>query len=231
MRVFNLFYPFILTALCVCKTLSAAVYVIQEHSSVVGKPQTAFSEMNETIEDVGRRFGIGYNEMTRANPLIDGQHILLERTKLLIPSRHVLPDVPRIGIVINLADFRLYYYPPDENVVITFPIGIGKRGWDTPTGETHVVAKVVNPVWNPTEDIKKAAEEIGASLPDTIPSGSHNPLGKYALRLGWAAILIHGTNRVDGIGTQVSAGCIRMLPDDIEYLYPLISVGTKVRVL
>lgn len=209
----------------------ATVLVIPEAGGVVGEIQYAASEVGESIDDVGRRFSIGYYEMVRANPKVDARHTLAAQTSLVIPSQFILPPTPRNGIVINLAEYRLYYFPPDDNVVITFPVGIGKIGWSTPLGLTKVTAKVTNPIWKPTANILAAAEEMGAPIPDEFPPGPNNPLGKHVLRLGWPAFLIHGTNRVDGIGARVSAGCIRMLPDDIEYLFNMVPVGTAVRVI
>ncbi|KTD51004.1 L,D-transpeptidase family protein [Legionella quateirensis] len=210
---------------------NAETFVLPAAGDVVGQIQYSYSKIDESIDEVGRRFNVGYYEMVRANPLADPVHSLPEHTRLIIPSQYILPDVPRRGIVINLAEYRLYYFPDDENVVITFPVGIGKEGWNTPLGLTRITSKVVNPIWRPTAKVRAAAEEIGAPLPELFPAGADNPLGKHVLRLGWPTFLIHGTNRADGVGARVSAGCIRMLPADIEHLYELVSIGTPVRVI
>ncbi|KTD59092.1 L,D-transpeptidase family protein [Legionella shakespearei] len=220
-----------LLCFCLSTTTHATVFVLPASGDVIGELQHTASRINETIDEAGRRFNVGYYEMVHANPQVDAIHTLPAHTKLLVPTQYILPDVPRTGIVINLAEYRLYYFPPDENIVITFPVGIGKEGWNTPLGFTKVTAKTTNPIWRPTPKLLAAAEELGAPLPDEFPSGVDNPLGKYALRLGWPAYLIHGTNRTDGVGARVSAGCIRMLPEDIEELYSLVSVGTSVRVI
>ncbi|HAU1183505.1 TPA: L,D-transpeptidase family protein [Legionella pneumophila] len=209
----------------------ANVYVLPEAGNTVGEIQVAFSEYGETIDEVGRRFNVGYYEMVRANPGVNARYPLAANTKLIIPSRFILPNVPRKGVVINLAEYRLYYFPPDDNVVMTYPVGIGKKGWETPLGLSRIISKEINPTWRPTVKLQKAAESIGAPIPSEFPPGPHNPLGQHVLRLGWPAILIHGSNRVDGIGAKVSAGCIRMLPEDIEHLYSLVSVGTPVRII
>lgn len=209
----------------------AAIQVLPASGSLVGKIKYAQSEIGETIDEVGRRFDIGYYEMVRANPQADPTHSLAANTQLIIPSQFILPDVPRKGIVINLAEYRLYYFPEDENVVLTFPVGIGREGWNTPLGRTKITSKVVNPSWHPTKKVLAAAEKMGAAIPDYFPPSANNPLGKHALRLGWPTFLIHGTNRTDGVGARVSAGCIRMLPDDIEYLYSIVPVGTVVRII
>lgn len=209
----------------------AAVYVLPSQGHTIGKFQKAASEVNETIEDVGRRFGVGYHEIMRANPTVDRKNILPANTPLIIPSQYTLPSVPKKGIVINLSEYRLYYFPPDENIVMTFPVGIGKKGWNTPTGLTKVISKTTHPTWRPTEQVLAAAEQLGAPLPNSFPPGPNNPLGDYALRLSWPSYLIHGTNQLDSVGRKVSAGCIRMLPNDIEYLYQQVSVGTPVRII
>ena len=210
---------------------NATILVLPESGDIVGEIKYTRAEIGETIDEVGRRFNIGYYEMVRANPHADPIHPLAANTSLIIPSQFILPHVRRNGVVINLAEYRLYYFPADENVVITFPVGIGKEGWNTPLGLTKITAKVVNPGWRPTTKVLAAADEIGAPIPGYFPPGPNNPLGRHALRLGWPTFLIHGTNRVDGVGARVSAGCIRMLPDDIEYLFSIVSVGTPVRII
>ena len=209
----------------------SSTYVLPAIGNIIGKVQYASSRIGESIDEAGRRFNIGYYEMTRANPSVDPIHSLPAHTRLVIPSQFILPDAPRKGIVINLAEYRLYYFPEDENVVFSYPVGIGKKGWNTPLGLTKVSSKVTNPVWRPTANLRAAAEDIGAPLPELFPAGADNPLGKHALRLGWPTILIHGTNRTDGVGARVSAGCIRMLPADIEELYQLVARGTPVRII
>jgi L,D-transpeptidase ErfK/SrfK len=220
-----------LLCLFLSTTTHATVFVLPSSGDIIGEPQHTTSRINETIDEADRRFNVGYYEMVHANPQVDAIHTLPAHTKLLVPTQYILPDVPRTGIVINLAEYRLYYFPPDENIVISFPVGIGKEGWNTPLGVTKVTAKTTNPIWRPTSNVLAAAEELGAPLPEQFPSGADNPLGKYALRLGWPTYLIHGTNRTDGVGARVSAGCIRMLPEDIEELFDLVSVGTSVRVI
>lgn len=209
----------------------ATTLVLPASGDVVGEPQYVVSEGFETVDEIGKRFGVGYFELIRANPYIDPKHTLTANSQLTIPSQHILPRVPREGIVINLAEYRLYYFPENENVVLTFPVGIGRKGWKTPLGVTKVVSKEANPKWRPTKNLRSEAEKNGDFLPEEFPAGPYNPLGRYALRLGWPTFLIHGTNRQDSIGSRVSAGCIRMYPDDIELLFRVVPVGTQVRVI
>ncbi|MDP1604640.1 MAG: L,D-transpeptidase family protein [Legionella sp.] len=211
--------------------LNAATWVMSASDDIVGEIQYVNPQMGETLSDAGIRFDIGYYEMVRANPDVDPLRPLSSRTRLLIPSQYVLPEGPRQGIVINLAEYRLYFYPPNDNVVITMPVGIGRKGWSTPVGLTKVTGKARDPVWHPTDNVKAAGEKNGTIVPEAFPGGEGNPLGRHVLRLGWPTYLIHGTNRRDGVGQRVSAGCIRMMPEDIEYLFELVSTGTPVRVI
>ncbi|KTD68364.1 putative ErfK/YbiS/YcfS/YnhG family protein precursor [Legionella steelei] len=225
----NLFFLFILQFSYVF-IANATTLVLPATGDVVGEIQYALSEANVTIDEIGKHFDVGYYEITRANPQIDPTRLIVN-SRLVIPAQYILPNVPRKGIVINLAEYRLYYFPENENVVITFPVGIGRKGWSTPLGVTKIIAKEANPKWRPTENLRAEAEKNGDFLPDEFPSGPYNPLGQHALRLGWPTFLIHGTNKLDGIGMRVSAGCIRMFPDDIEYLFRIVPTGTPVRVI
>lgn len=209
----------------------AATWVIPTQGDVVGEVQYTEAQAGETLSDVGLRFDMGYHEMVQANPRLDALHVLPSRTNVVIPSQYILPPGPRRGIVINLAEFRLYYYPPGDNVVITMPVGIGRKGWSTPLGITKIIGKERNPAWRPTAKLKAEAALHGVSIPDEFPAGANNPLGKHVLRLGWPTYLIHGSNRRDGIGSRVSAGCIRLLPDDIDYLFDYVALGTRVRII
>lgn len=213
------------------KLACATTLVIPPQGNVVGTIEYAYPDPGETLADVGVRYDIGYQEMVKANPKIDSVGILSPQERLLIPSQFILPQVPRHGLVINLSDYRLYFFPENDNVVMTYPVGIGRKGWGTPCGLTKITAKQVNPTWHPTASVQAYAAKHGVLMPDVFPPGSGNPLGNHVLRLGWPTYLIHGSNSDGGIGERVSAGCIRMLPDDIEYLFDLVKVGTPVRIV
>lgn len=209
-------------------------YPLPEQSDVIGRMQAVEASQEDTLIDIGLRHGIGYNAIRAANP---DTRVWLpgEGTKVEIPTRFILPPGPREGIVINIAELRLYYYPPAKRGetprVETYPIGIGRLDWQTPLGTTRITAKVENPAWYPPESIIKEYAERGIDLPRTVPPGSDNPLGDYAMILDIPGYLIHGTNRPQGVGMRVSHGCIRMLPDDIEDLIYRVSVDTPVRLI
>jgi L,D-transpeptidase ErfK/SrfK len=201
---------------------------------VVGAVATVTAREEDTLIDIARRNGLGYHDIVRANPDVN-VWVPGEGTEVVLPTRFVLPPGPRRGIVLNLAEYRLYYYPePAEGepaYVMTYPISIGRMDWETPLGSTSVVAKVADPSWYPPQSVRDEHEADGRPLPRIVPPGPDNPLGRYAMRLGIPGYLIHSTNRPAGVGMRVTHGCIRMFPEDIEYLFPSVGVNTPVRII
>jgi L,D-transpeptidase ErfK/SrfK len=205
-----------------------------DHDDVVGELQVTRASAEDTLSDIARRFNLGYDELVRANPGVD-PWLPREGTAVVLPTRFVLPQAPRKGIVINLAAQRLYYFPPrqagEPQTVITHPIGIGRVGWATPLGTTKVTAKAADPWWYPPISVRREHAAEGDPLPAKVPPGPDNPLGRYKLTLGWPSYLIHGTNNPYGVGMRTSHGCIRMYPEDIAGLFDAIPVGTPVAVV
>ena len=202
---------------------------------VIGTLQVTKTTKEDTLTDVARRFNVGYEEIVRANPKVD-PWIPGEGTEIIVPTQFVLPNAPREGIVINVPQMRLFYYPPvkkgEPQVVYTHPIGIGRVGWATPQGTTKVVRRQKDPTWRPTPSIiKEHKEERGEALPRVVGPGPDNPLGRFAFYLGWPSYMIHGTNKPAGVGLRSSHGCIRLYPEDIEQLFGMVPIGTKVTVV
>jgi L,D-transpeptidase ErfK/SrfK len=201
---------------------------------VVGAVQVTTAGADDTLPDIARRFNVGYEEIVRANPGVDPWLPGAGRD-VIVPTRFVLPDAPREGLVINVAAMRIYYFPKrakgELQTVITHPIGIGKVGWQTPEGVTKVVARVKDPIWVPPVSVRKEHLENGDVLPPKVPAGPDNPLGAYMFRLGWPSYLIHGTNKPYGVGMRSSHGCVRLYPEDIAILYEVVPIGTPVRVV
>lgn len=224
-------------ALCVCASMlcSADTYILPpEDVSLIGDFQYTTAKHEDTLLDIARRNDLGQREIVLANPDVD-RWLPREGTRVFLPKRYILPDAPRSGLVLNIAEMRLYYYPPAEEwelpKVHTHPISIGRMDWTTPLGNTRITEKVENPPWRPPESIKKEHAANGDPLPDVVPPGPDNPLGNYAMRLGIPGYLIHGTNKPFGVGMRVSHGCVRMLPEDIERLFPMVEVGTSVHIV
>ncbi|MDH3694115.1 MAG: L,D-transpeptidase family protein [Gammaproteobacteria bacterium] len=202
--------------------------------NVIGETVYITAKREDTFIDIAQAYGLGYDELVLANPTVD-PWLPTQGERILLPTRYVLPDAPREGIVINLPEMRLYYYPKasdgDSAKVVTYPISIGRGEWETPLGGTTVTTKTTNPAWYPPESIRAEHAADGDPLPKVIPPGPDNPLGKFALRLGLPGYLIHGTNRPNGIGMRVTHGCVRLYPDDIAGLFDSVGVGTTVRIV
>jgi L,D-transpeptidase ErfK/SrfK len=204
--------------------------------TVIGHVTTAVAHHEDTLLDIGREYGVGYEEIIAANPGVD-PWLPGDGTEILIPSRFILPDAPREGIVVNLPEHRLYYFPSaragEPRMVLTYPISTGKMDWKTPLGVTRIVTKQHKPNWYPPESVRLEHAQRGDPLPKVVPPGPDNPLGEHAMRLGipGGAYLIHGTNRPAGVGMQVTHGCIRLYPEDIAELFELVGVNTKVNLI
>jgi L,D-transpeptidase ErfK/SrfK len=196
-------------------------------NDMIGGVETTSSASGDTLGSIAQREDIGINGITNANPGIDPEAPLPSGTAVNIPSEFLLPPLPHRGIVINLAEMRMYYYPTDD-VVKTYPIGIGRVGKTIPIKETKVVRKVEHPVWIPPEDIRAFNKEQGIILPRVMPAGPDNPLGPYAIYLQIPTYLIHSTIFPSSIGTRASFGCIRMFESDIHDFFPLVESGTPV---
>lgn len=213
---------------------SAESYPLSDKESIIGEIKYVEANHEETLVDIARRYDLGYDEIIKANPEVN-RWLPGQNTKVLLPSKFILPDTPRVGIVLNLAELRLYYFSPKKEggtqLVYTFPISVGRMDWKSPLGSTKVVKKEKDPAWNPPASIKAEHAREGDYLPDQIPGGDPtNPLGHYALRLGISGYLIHGVNEQKeyGIGMRVTHGCIRLYPEDIELLFSLVEEGTTV---
>jgi len=217
----------------ICVSIAAAVASQGAHAAtgaprqdVIGIPSAYVTRHSDTLLDVAHDHDVGYVEIRAANPGID-PWLPGEGKTLVLPTQHVLPDAPRRGIVINLPELRLYYFPPGGGEPRSFPIGIGGEGKETPVGRTQIAGKRIHPTWVPT----KSEHEEDPDLPPSIGPGPDNPMGDYALYLRWSGYAIHGTNKPYSIGRRDSHGCIRLYPDDIEWLFRQVGVGTPVTVV
>jgi L,D-transpeptidase ErfK/SrfK len=204
----------------------AAEFPLARDQVAIGAVATYVTKDQDNLLDLARRFDVGYVEFVAANPGIDPWQPGIG-TPITVPNYFILPDAPRRGIVVNLAERRVFYFPPGGKTVETYPAGVGVEADLTPLGVTTVVRKEDGPVWVPPPSIR--AER--PNLPLAIPPGPDDPLGDYALRLGWNNYLIHGTNKPDSVGRNVSHGCLHLYPEDIERLFHEVPVGTPVRVV
>jgi L,D-transpeptidase ErfK/SrfK len=201
---------------------------------VIGEVEYTRVRPGDTLLDIARRHNLGQDEILLANPAVD-RWLPGEGTAILLPRRYIIPKAERTGLILNVAEMRLYYFPKPGlgkvPVVTTHPVSIGRMDWRTPLGNTQVVAKQRNPAWYPPPSLKKEAAASGEALPDVVNPGPDNPLGRYAVRLAIPGYLIHGTNKPYGVGMRVTHGCVRMYPEDIETLFDVVTVGTPVQII
>jgi L,D-transpeptidase ErfK/SrfK len=213
---------------------SATTYELPpDGSAVVGTDEHIKATYQDTLLDLARRYSLGYEEIIRANPGVD-MWLPGAGTEILLPGRRILPPGPREGIVINLPEHRLYYYPKvkkgHKRVVVTYPVSIGRMDWRSPLGQTYVASKEKHPNWYPTESVRREHAANGDPLPRVVRPGPKNPLGDYKMRLavGDGTYEIHGTNNPMAVGMAITHGCIRMYPEDVAVLFKDVPVGTKV---
>ncbi len=214
--------------------LFANVYSLPANGGrLVGELQTHIVKKGDYFKTIADHYNVGILALMESNPGVD-PFLPAPGTKLVIPTQMLLPDVPREGIVLNLPELRLYFFPKNGRKVYVFPVGIGRVGRETPVMTTKIKARIPNPSWTPPASIRADhLREKGEELPRVVPAGPDNPLGKYAMQLdyGDGSYLIHGTNKDFGIGMRVSAGCIRLNPDDIEWLFNNTKFGDSVRII
>ncbi len=228
---------FLILGLGTFSQVYSLTFPMPEHGDIVGEIQTTIVRKGESLSDIGRRYDIGVYEMIEANPKLD-PWVPTVGAIVVVPTQFILPNVPRVGLVLNLAEMRLYYYHADKRLITTHPLGIGKKGWGSPLGQTTVTRKQKDPPWYPPHSIHQEHIANGDPLPAVVAGGiPANPLGRYALYLnshglaGKGSFLIHGTNRPAGIGVRGTHGCIRLYPEDIESLFYKVPIGTPVRII
>ncbi|HEX5462407.1 MAG TPA: L,D-transpeptidase family protein [Steroidobacteraceae bacterium] len=215
----------------------AAVFTLPpDGGSLIGQDEQIQSQSSDTLLDLARKYSVGYWEIQEANPKVD-MWLPGQGTSLTIPGRFIVPSVEHKGIIINLPQHRLFYFPKpkrhDQPIVITYPASPGEGDFPTPVGVTRIIRKVPHPVWIPTAHILKAHELAGDPIPKIWPAGPNNPMGEWALQttLSRGEIYIHGTNNPMAIGMSVTHGCVRLYPEDIAALYPVVHVGTPVTIV
>jgi L,D-transpeptidase ErfK/SrfK len=208
----------------------------EDGGGVFGAVERVRTRYEDTLIELARRYSLGYEELTRVNVGVD-PWLPGEGTEILIPGQRILPDGARQGVVVNLPEHRLYFFPRprkgEKPMVMTFPVSVGKMDWRTPLGVTRIVDKRKNPSWTPPESVRKEHAARGEPLPRVVGPGPDNPLGGYAMRLAipGGSYLIHGTNNPDAVGMAVTHGCLRMYPEDVERLFEAVAVGTPVALI
>lgn len=219
--------------LMITTTAFATEYILPaKGDAVIGDNQMVSVKKGDSLSTLAERNDAGYYELLEANPSLDPLR-LQEGMQVLVPHQIILPNAPREGIVVNLAELRLYYYPPGSNKVITYPVGIGRLGnqWLTPTGQLSIIEKQENPDWHVPESVIADMAKRGIKVPEVVPAGPTNPLGAYMMRLSNEDYLIHGTDHATTIGRRTTGGCISLYPEDIAKLFSMVPLDTKVTIV
>lgn len=215
-----------LVLMAVLPAVSAQAAELRTRGDLIGAMRDYVIKKHDILNDIARHYDLGFVALRAANPKVD-PWLPGEGTKITLPTEHVLPNTPRRGIVINLAEQRLYYFHGGPVSVTSYPVGIPRSMVDAHMGSTKIVRKRANPSWIPTPSLRKEEPD----LPRVIPPGPNNPLGAFAMYLGWQYYVIHGTNKPDGVGRRVSHGCIRLYPEDIKALFAAVKIGTPVTIV
>ena len=214
----------------VVSTPAADYPLLSAEQQLVGSVRSIHARYEDTLADLADTHGFGFNEIQAANPEVDAW-LPGEDTPIRLPGQHILPDAPRSGIVINLPEYRMYFFPEGQDRVSTWPVGIGREGWSSPIGQTRVLRKEANPSWYPPQSIRDEHAAQGDILPAVVPPGPDNPMGPFKMNLAMSGYVIHGTNKSFGIGMRVSHGCFRMNNQDVTELFPQVPVATPVTII
>lgn len=223
-----------LFAISMANAIHATTYnALPDDQSLLGEMEYVTPASNDTPTTIAHRYSLGLNAIVNANSGITETDIQNKSAPVKLATQHLLPPVQRRGIVVNLPEMRLYYYPEDSDEIMTYPVGIGKIGKTIPLAATvKVVRKATNPVWIPTENIREFDRtELGIDPPAVMPPGPDNPLGPYAIYLSLPTYLIHSTIYPESIGRRASFGCIRMNESDIKEFFPLVEKGVQVTLI
>lgn len=226
----------ILSAMLVFCRVDAAVFdVPQGTDSIVGEIRVVQSAGDNTLLDIARHFDVGYDEITLANPDVD---VWLPKPdqRIVVPTQFILPPKPWTGVIINIPQRRLFYFPTPQKgetaKVLTFPVGIAREDWDTPLGESYIKGRHKDPAWFVPKSIRKEhLENEGYELPNYFPPGPDNPMGMLAVETGFRSIYVHGTNRPWGVGMRVSHGCLHLYPEDAATFFDTVVVKTPLRII
>ncbi len=209
---------------------SALTFPLQPGQDIVGHVQTITVGQDINITHIAQQYDVGYYQLVEANQGKDINH-LQTGDQLTIPTQYIIPNVPRRGIVINQAEMRLFYFPPNKHEVVTYPVGIGRAGWNTPVTVAKIIEKKAHPTWFVPQSIQRDLALQGIQSPKSIPAGPGNPLGPYMLRLSMPTYLIHGSNDASTVGRRSSSGCIHLYNPDITALFAAVPVGTRVNII
>ncbi len=199
------------------------------YHQVAGCAENYQVEKGNSLVHLAQERGIKWTALARRNHL-KPPYRMKTGMILKIDTTHIVPDELTDGLLINLPELDLYYFK-DGTYQRRYTLAIGKPSWPTPTGNYKIIDKRRNPTWNVPESIQEEMWDEGLEVVEKVPPGPKNPLGKFFMLTSAEGVGIHATNRPWSVGHYASHGCIRMLPDEIEKLFPEVHVGTPVKII
>jgi L,D-transpeptidase ErfK/SrfK len=195
---------------------------------VVGQMQTYRIVAKDTLLDVARNAGLGFQEVKDANREVD-EWIPPPGLDVVVPTRWILPHARPQGIIVNIPEMRMYMFPPkpkpgDKIVLRTWAVAIGDSDTPSPVGPFTISSKDKNPTWHVPDSIYKKMDPPRRRV---VPPGPDNPMGEYRIRMSKGDYSIHGTDTPWAIGRETTHGCIRLYPEDIGELYSLVKPSMR----
>jgi L,D-transpeptidase ErfK/SrfK len=200
----------------------------QDHAPIadqlIGGELSYVVRRGDSLTGIGARFGVGVGVLAADND-VSPSALLKTGQQLRVDNRHIVPNIVSDGIVINIPQ-RMLFYLKEGRLIRSFPVGLGRHDWPTPTGPFKIVAKEEDPIWDVPLSIQDEMQREGKAVKTCVPPGPDNPLGKHWLGLSIAGYGIHGTIAPMSIYQFQTHGCIRAHPDDIAGLFDEVSRGT-----
>lgn len=196
---------------------------------VRGGEQTYEITQGMDLTRLAQETGVKWEVLAQRNHL-KKPYRLKPGMRVTVDDTHIVPTELSHGLVINLPELKLYHFYQGV-YQRRYSLGIGRRDWQTPEGDYFIVNKAKNPTWLVPASIQEEMAEAGREVLDQVPPGPRNPLGPYWMGTSAPGVGIHATNRPWSVGHLVSHGCIRMLPEEIAQLFPLVEVGTPVKII
>ena len=177
----------------------------------------------DTLTSVGARYAMTPRVLAAMNGLRADARLQIGQP-LVVDSRHLVPAFAGERLLINVPQ-RMLFLVEESGAIAGFPIAVGRSGWPTFTGAFAVATLETNPVWDVPPSIQDELRRAGKPVLTRVLPGPTNPLGAYWIGLSRPGFGIHSTNAPSSIYGFVTHGCIRLHPDDAQYVFWRAGVG------
>lgn len=199
------------------------------YDQMLGEEREYVVVPGDNIWGITGRFTMSRDLFNTLNPLAEPDR-LMPGMRFRVSDRHIVPQRGRDGVVIDLSSRTLYWFAAGK-LRARFPVGIGRVDSATPPGRYRVVGRRADPAWRVPASIQEEMRARGEKVVSYVEPGPDNPLGRFWIQLSAPGYGLHGTNAPSSIGKYSSHGCLRLLPDNIEWLFHNLPDGTRVDVL